>query len=272
MKNIYNYIVFILVVLTMSSCFEEELLVDNATEVATMSVEGDAAFLYNETESVTFNFQFSESENAKIDRIIVSKQLILNGASSEVVELEPITEAGEYTFTEAELFSDVPVGGVLLTEDDLSPGDYWAFTFLLVTEDGREIVVNGNDERRVTFTCPSDLAGTYNSIASGAFGDGEGGQGQSYAGLTATIELAELSSGIYLIDDMSFGLYEQAYGIGSPDGRIQDVCGTITDQGDTDQYGDPFTMEGNVDENGVITLSWSNTYGDTGEVVLTPAG
>jgi len=85
------------------------------------------------------------------------------------------------------------------------------------------------------------------------------------------VELTEESSGIYTISDMSFGLYEQGYGIGSPAGRIQDVCTTITDQGDTDQYGDPFTINGTVEENGVISLSWSNTYGDTGEVELTPA-
>jgi len=152
MKNLYYYIVMVLITSTLSSCFEEELLVDNASEVATMSVEGDAAFLYNETEEVTFEFQFMESDNAGIEMIVISKQLVLADAASEIVELDPITEAGVITLTASDLFADVPVGGNILTEDDLSPGDYWTFSFVLMTDDGREIAVNGNSERKVTFT------------------------------------------------------------------------------------------------------------------------
>ena len=76
---------------------------------------------------------------------------------------------------------------------------------------------------------------------------------------------------IYTFDDMSFGLYEQGYGDASPSGRVQDICGSLSDRGDVDQYSDPFTISGSVDPaTGVITLSWSNTWGDFGDVVLTP--
>ena len=69
---------------------------------------------------------------------------------------------------------------------------------------------------------------------------------------------------------MSFGLYPQAYGDTAPTGQV-DLCGTtISDRGDNDQYGDPFTINGTLNADGSVNITWSNTYGDTGTVVLTP--
>ncbi len=134
-----------------------------------------------------------------------------------------------------------------------------------VLSSGEQFIVN-------TFICSSDLAGTYSTVANGGIGDGSGGQSQNYSGLPYTVTLtATASAGVYTVSDMSFGLYPLVYSDTEPSGRISDTCDTIVDLGDTDQYGDPFTINGSVDPvSGVITLSWSNTWGDTGDVVLTP--
>ena len=72
------------------------------------------------------------------------------------------------------------------------------------------------------------------------------------------------------IDDMSFGLYPDVYGISAPPGQVN-LCGTdISDRGDTDQYGDPFTITGTLNLDGMVDLTWINTWGDRGTVVLTP--
>ncbi len=121
------------------------------------------------------------------------------------------------------------------------------------------------------FCVETDLTGTYDSIANGDVGDGAGGSGGMYPDIMAVVTLTDMEGGIYEIDDMSFGLYPQGYADTAPPGRIQNVCDVITGLGDVDQYGDPFTINGTVDnESGVISLTWSNTWGDTGVVTLTP--
>ncbi len=114
------------------------------------------------------------------------------------------------------------------------------------------------------------LAGDYNSVADGNFGDGAGGAGTAYTDLQADISITEIRPGLYLIDDMTFGLYPQLYGDATVPGRV-DLCGVdISDKGDTDHYGDPFTISGILNGDGSVNLTWQNTYGDRGTVVLTP--
>jgi hypothetical protein len=114
------------------------------------------------------------------------------------------------------------------------------------------------------------LAGEYNSIADGYFGDGSGGPDAAYSDLQAEITITEIRPGLYLIDDMSFGLYPQLYGDQAVPGRV-DLCGNdISDKGDTDHYGDPFTISGTLNVDGTVNLTWQNTYGDRGTVLLTP--
>ncbi|MQY79887.1 MAG: hypothetical protein GH151_11945 [Bacteroidetes bacterium] len=114
------------------------------------------------------------------------------------------------------------------------------------------------------------LAGEYNSVANGYFGDGSGGPDAAYFDLQAEITITEIRPGLYLIDDMTFGLYPQLYGDQTVPGRVE-LCGDeISDKGDTDHYGDPFTISGTLNGDGTVNLTWQNTYGDRGTVVLTP--
>jgi hypothetical protein len=168
--------------------------------------------------------------------------------------------ANSYTgsFTITANFDNIPDGVVNTIVLNLSADD----------------LVVSNDQHTVSIyrVCDSDLAGTYSTLASGNFGDGSGGPGAPYSNLPYTVTLtATASPGVYTISDMSFGLYDLGYGDSSPSGRISDTCNNLTDLGDRDQYNDPFTMSGTVNTStGVITISWSNTWGDTGNVTLTP--
>lgn len=114
------------------------------------------------------------------------------------------------------------------------------------------------------------LAGEYNSVADGFFGDGGGGPDAAYNDLQAEISITEIRPGLYEIDDMTFGLYPQLYGDIPVPGQVN-LCGAdITDRGDTDHYGDPFTITGTLNGDGTVNLSWHNEYGDRGDIVLTP--
>jgi hypothetical protein len=139
---------------------------------------------------------------------------------------------------------------------------------------GREVEYRKSSTETYTVTlvvCTSTgLAGTYSSMANGFFGDGAGGTDGSYSDLATTITITEIRPGLYEIDDMSFGLYPELYGDTAPTGQVN-LCGTdISDRGDTDQYGDPFTITGTLNQDGSVDLTWINTWGDRGTVVLTP--
>jgi hypothetical protein len=272
MKNIIYRISLFLMVLSLTACLEEELLIDNVSEGGDVVVSGTSSYLNGETSEVTLSFDLQETSSASIDEVQITKQLMTTEGNSEVVSLSPITESGDLVISTNDLFADVPVNGNVLTEADLSPGDKWVFGISIMMEDGRELTPLGNPEWSINFSCPSDIGGIYNTTASGSFGDGSGGEAAPYAGLSAQVELTPTETdGVYSIDDMSFGLYPQGYDDTPPSGRVRDICNSLSDLGDADRYGDPFTISGTVNADGTINLEWSNTYGDAGPVVLTPA-
>jgi hypothetical protein len=132
----------------------------------------------------------------------------------------------------------------------------------------KNFVLNNFDPIRVVNGCLSNtnLVGFYTSVASGF--DSE--TGQNYSNITSTIEIYIRANGIdfpgyYRMRNGSFGLYtEQGYG--DPIVNIA-VCGdTLT----TGAAPDGIQYAGTVNDDGTIDITWSNVYGDTGTVRLTP--
>jgi len=120
-------------------------------------------------------------------------------------------------------------------------------------------------------TCTSTgLAGTYDAVASGFTGDGSGGTDAEYSDLSSVITITEVRPGEYTIDDMSFGVYPELYGDDAPSGNVNLCDKNISDRGDTDQYGDSFTIVGMLNDDGTVSITWNNHYGDRGEVSMTP--
>ncbi|MGF1637618.1 MAG: hypothetical protein ACFCUU_11145 [Cyclobacteriaceae bacterium] len=111
------------------------------------------------------------------------------------------------------------------------------------------------------------LAGDFESVGSGLFGFGGT---IPYSNLSSEIEIEEIRPGLYMISDMTFGVYEEFYDDDPQPGRVNLCDDLIFGVGDTDTYGDPFTINGKLNEDGSATIVWSNTYGDSGEVTLTP--
>lgn len=277
MKDMKNLNIKVLLILISGFLFfgcedQGEGVFDTGELTANLSAPSTGAYLRGETSEFTMELSVSENPGVSVDEIIIYGQLNATVddelTSSEVVELSRQSSEGEFVISASEVFSSLPVNGVVLSEDDLAPGDQFIFTYELVLSDGR--VLTPAATYAVTFTCPSDIAGTYSFVSTGFFGDGAGGQTSPYGEFTGEVVLTEDASGIYTVDDMSFGLYDQGYGDTSPSGQIEEVCGSISDRGSTDQYGDPFTINGSLNDDGSIELTWGNTWGDTGTVVLTP--
>ncbi len=117
-----------------------------------------------------------------------------------------------------------------------------------------------------TSTCLSNqnLIGFYNTTTDGI----DGLTGDSFAGLESTVELYFLSfndPGLYRFSDGSFGLYgSQGYG-----GNFinVEICGDNVVNAN-EEFADSYA--GTISADGVITITWSNTFGDSGVTVMTP--
>ncbi len=111
-------------------------------------------------------------------------------------------------------------------------------------------------------SCPSNLAGTYNYVASNYWCDGEGG--------TGTVNIISLGGGKYTFSDWSFGAYPHCYG-GNAAGwgtlSFQEVCEVVSFSGFTDNYGDTWSFSSSIVGNDWV-INWSNTYGESGTAAI----
>lgn len=163
-----------------------------------------------------------------------------------------------------------------ITADQVGPGDVFVVDGGLVLDDGR-VFTNANStaavrgsafqghfQYRLAAGCPSSLDGAYAYDASNYWcgaGDASG-----------TVNIVTLSAGVYAFDDWSFGGYGACYGPGSAAGstslNFSDVCAVVSYTGNVDVYGDSWTYTPTSIEGNDWTITWANTYGESGAVVI----
>ena len=85
-------------------------------------------------------------------------------------------------------------------------------------------------------------------------------------GVTNTVEITEVSPGVFDITDVTGGLYVNCYGSADNPGSITTDGFNIAlvDQPDIVYGGDIFNGSGKISCDGTFTLSWSNGFGDQG--------
>lgn len=272
MKNIFKiFILSIAGALIFSSCEEDNFDFGNGgSPGAIMYPTTDVAFLFGVTTSVSVPFNEVANAGITITGINVTKQLFTSGGDSDAVTYA--VAGSEFTQTSAEMFADAQVGGAVLNENTLSPGDNWVLSYSMTLSDGRTMAIG--DQTKVTFQCPSALAGSYSSTVTGttiygAFPPGVPFGNAAWDG-TATVTVAESSPGIYDIDLPCGDFYFQYWG-GSPEPSImRDVCQVYTIDSKSDQWGYAldFTVTANT-AGTVFTIVWVNGYADQGTTVIT---
>jgi hypothetical protein len=122
--------------------------------------------------------------------------------------------------------------------------------------------------KTVNATCFSSrpLVGFYDTVSSGF--DAE--TGADYTNLEGVVEFRINAGGVnhpglYRLTDGSFGLYpEQGYAANFINVT---VCGNDIINADEEFAGN---FVGTLNTDGTITITWSNTFGDTGTTVMTP--
>lgn len=146
-----------------------------------------------------------------------------------------------------------------LTQEELELGKSFLFEFVLNSEVG----CKSANTISATYACPSNLEGTYQYTSTSYWCDGNAVSGE--------VTWTSVEPGVYEIDNWSYGTYTVCYG-GPADGwgtlQLSDVCNGISIIG-LDAFDDTWQIKVDAVEGPVLTISWSNTYGESGTVELT---
>lgn len=155
---------------------------------------------------------------------------------------------------------------------DMKVGDAFRFSFEVTTASGTYVT---GASVGVSVSCSTKVPGTYEYTSTGYFCDGDP--------LTGTVTITETETGKYVFDDFAFGTYQECYGGAASNwGTLaivrytdescdecsqSELCNTISMEG-VDNYGDTWTYTVESVDGAALTLSWENTYGEFGTVVL----
>lgn len=283
-KLIYTFLS--VAVMTMASSCEEEhsdILVGgdgsadlSGRQYANIDPPTIVNFLYQATDEVAIPLGKFSDAGTTISSVEVTKTLHIADLDNDPDTDDPAKSASvtytvtgdSFTQSLSELFADVPVGGSVLTEDDLAPGDRWEFSYVINVEGEAptsEKVLNPAVSTSVPFACVSAIPtdGTWlGETQEGAFGVFSSNSG---------IEIEAIDSdGNYRISDVTGGFYT-AFGFNTNQpANFNDLCNIVTItsapeaqfnlQQDPDELGswDPVTE--------VLTISWydaGNDFEDT---------
>jgi len=162
-----------------------------------------------------------------------------------------------------------------ISPEDVNPGDQFIFQGFLTLQDGSQFgaenstaavrgsAFQGHFTYNLPAGCPSSLEGTYAYSGADFWCGGDDVSGD--------VEIEALGGGVYTFSDWAFGGYISCYGGGSAVGgdlAFSDVCAEVSFTGFTDSFGDTWEFTSSVDGN-EWTISWVNTYGESGSAVIT---
>lgn len=216
-------------------------------------------FSFSDLENAYVEFVVGAEKPNEVNRIII--EVVYKGSKITMPAFTsvPATVRAECTELTEQLGFDL---------DDIELGDEFTFQVLVENKDG--LITYSNAVINALVACPSNLEGTYAYAASG---EGNGGLGalQTWTSTVTSVSLVKTGDTSYEIENALGGVMVDFYGgFGATPAtaEISDVCddisGSVNDGWNTSDY------NGSVDENGVITLSWANPWGDHMDITLTP--
>lgn len=278
MKKLYTFLAVMMVSMSLTACFDDQggdVLVTgsyvefedgrlpNGRTVSFIRIDSDQTDL---VELQVNRVSTNSTAPITVDITVDPTSTAIRGVHYELTEQSVTIPAGQF-------LGSIPV--TVLT-GNIDPSEAPDLILTMTTATGATVSSNYGDlTLAIRVICPSELAGTYKVFWEYLqTGDGEGGPDQIRTdfviGAADEVMFTAAGTGEYLVDDISFGMYPGLYGGAAPSGKIYDACGEITgDPANVDEYSDPFTINGAMNEDGTISISWSNTWGDGGDVVLT---
>jgi hypothetical protein len=277
-NKIYIFLAMLVATLTTTACFDDQGV---ETFYGGNQVEFNAANLPTGLTS-----SFVRLAPTQTDNIDVQVNRVSTSATEAItvnVEADPTSTAVEgvhyrlasksITLPAGQFTANLPV--TVLT-GNIDPSETPNLVLKITSATGAEISTNyAKLKVAIRVICPSDLKGTYTVFWERLqLGDGSGGADQTSNNFVIAaankVVITQVSAGLYQMDDMSFGMYPGLYSDSKPTGRMRDNCGKLTGLAtNADRFADPFTINGVVNPDGKLKITWSNTYGDGGTVILT---
>lgn len=269
MKNlIYRFSVIALIFTTIVGCEEELLIYDADNGQTLINFANSSATLPVPEDGASYIVRVESSTRSDQDRAI---QISVDSSST--------AEPAEYTIDQSTLVIPAGefIGEVKITGNFDEIPDLTTTTVVLNLDgiDGEALV-----GPRSTFTlsmfkkCDSELEGVYTAVSAGESTDGAPVNNPiedfSY---TVTITKDEGSDLDYTLSDGVAGLYIEWYGAAygytfETEGKMQDVCGNLSGSW-ADAFGSTVELSGTVNEDGTLTISWVNGFGDSATAVYT---
>lgn len=205
--------------------------------------------------SIAFDLESKGEDVSSVD-VMVS----YNGGGEQL--LTTVSDLG--TTTEVSFADVLSLAGV--AESEVEVGDNVVFAFDATTSSG---TYRSSEALSVPVSCFSDLGGTYDFVSTNLFAvTGSCPSGE----VTGTVTWTDMGGGTYLTSDLGFGQYESSCWNDGPatssNATFKDVCNQII-SGGQDQYGLTYIWVITDVSGPDLSMSWTNDYGDGGDVVIT---
>lgn len=277
-RKLYTFLAVAVATLTTTSCFDDP---GNETLYAGNMVEFNAGNLPTGLTSSFIRLSTTQSDvvQVQVNRVSttstapVTVNIEADPTSTAVAGVHYSLASKTVVINPGQFVVNFPV--TVLT-GNITPTETPNLVLKITSATGADVSTNYNDLTiRIRVICPSTLAGKYAVVWERLqVGDGDGGASQVLNNHTISsareVVFTASGTGSYTVDDISFGMYPGVYGETKPAGRINDSCGKLTGPAsNADRFGDPFTINGAVNPNGTLKITWSNTWGDGGTVNLT---
>lgn len=264
-----SWLTILAIGLLMTSC-EDEPLFEKAEENL-FNVQGALPTVQN---VVNGFFDLSDPANASVGFTLGSVGEAANsirvlksysGANGSVGPIEHAVVNSlptDLTVTLADAVSGFDFG-----MDDLAIGDVFTIGFESTTGSG---TYGSGTSVSIPVSCSSELGGTYAYVSSNL--QAANGYGCPDGEVTGEVTFTDLGGGVYACSDVGFGQYGSSCWGDQPAtndaAAFTDVCNEIT-SGGMDQYGLVYIWNITGVSGNELSISWSNDYGDSGDVVIT---
>jgi hypothetical protein len=259
-----SVIIFIIGSFLLSGCLEELHDATPGEAVANIYPVASMAYFASITQEIIIDIGVFANDGYTVSSIDITKQLfLLSGDSSGLVTyslaVTPADTLAKLSQSKVEIFADVPINDIVLSENDLAAGDNWQYTYKFSLSNGN--VLSKKSGTIVTFLCPSSLAGTFDVVSI------------PWCGTPVSMEATwvEVGDGVYTTTDFTYGAYAACYNGwgGTPDGSLQinDVCNLIFPTGES-QWQEEYTYSNGTTSGISFAFDWINDYGESGSVTL----
>lgn len=267
--KICNFLLMSFVLLFVISCAESEFegttyptSAYNSVDAALIQVSDVVTGFYDKGDPSSSSIGFTVDQAGGADVSSMDIQFNYNG-----VELYTLTNVTSLPTTVTVPFTDV-LSAAGVGADQVVVGDLVTFEFNNIVTSGG--TYGTSTTLNIPVSCASDLGGTYPYVSSNL--KAENGYGCPDGEITGEVTFEAQGGGVYLCSDLGFGQYGTSCWGDAPAtsgaATFTDVCNGIT-SGGLDQYGLVYIWVITDVSGPDLSISWSNDYGDGGDVVIT---